>query len=355
MIAGSAIDYWLSGRASGEPAGMLDYNTKFDRREPTSVLTLGEIRELVSSRLNAPEIESISFLPGGFMNSNYRLRLRNNTSLVLRISASRADLKKELSVLKRVQGRVPVPAVIADGFSGTHPFALIEFMEGTLLSDGLHSLPAEELIKLAAEAGTALQAIHSFDLGKGGFFDENFAFDPVFENFGGSLYEYICANLVAGRVRERLGAVLAERALTAVRAKRQVYWSTQNSTRLIHCDYNLKNILIGKVGSVWKVVGILDWEFAIAGSPLVDVGNFLRFEDELPPGFGESFIRGYVSNSTDLPNNWREVARLLDLAAMVNFLDREGETPKSFRTAMSVIAKTVAECQNDAGPEITAY
>jgi hypothetical protein len=85
----------------------------------------------------------------------------------------------------------------------------------------------------------------------------------------------------------------------------------------------------------------LDWEFAMAGSPLVDIGNFLRFEDELPQGFGESFMEGYVSSSIGLPRNWREVARLLDLAAMVNFLDSEEETPKTFRTAISVIEKMV--------------
>jgi aminoglycoside phosphotransferase (APT) family kinase protein len=128
-----------------------------------------------------------------------------------------------------------------------------------------------------------------------------------------------------------------------VRAKREVYSSIPNSTRLIHCDYNLKNILIRKVGSVWKVVGILDWEFAISGSPLVDIGNFLRFEDELPAGFSEAFIGGYVSGSIGLPGNWREGARLLDLAAMVNFLEGKEETPKTFQTAVSVIANTVQQ------------
>jgi hypothetical protein len=61
----------------------------------------------------------------------------------------------------------------------------------------------------------------------------------------------------------------------------------------------------------------------------------------MPPGFSGSFIKGYLSSSIGLPDNWREVARLLDLAAMVNFLDSEEETAKSFRTAVSVIAKTV--------------
>jgi aminoglycoside phosphotransferase (APT) family kinase protein len=129
--------------------------------------------------------------------------------------------------------------------------------------------------------------------------------------------------------------------LERVRAKRDVYWSIPNSTRLIHCDYNLKNILIRRADSVWKVVGILDWEFALAGSPLVDIGNFLRFEDELPSGFREAFIQGYLSDPNELPSNWREVAKLLDLAAMVNFLEDERDAPKTFQTAISVIEKTV--------------
>jgi len=155
------------------------------------------------------------------------------------------------------------------------------------------------------------------------------------------LFDYIGSSLVAGRVRERLGAKLADRMLEFVRARRDVYWSIANCTRLIHSDYNLKNILIRHIDSVWKVVGILDWEFALAGSPLVDIGNFLRFEDELPSGVSEAFIRGYLSNSIGLPDNWREVAKLLDLAAMVNFLDDERDAPKTFRTAIAVITKTI--------------
>src|SRR5260370_10590384 len=113
---------------------MLDYDTKVDRRELLVVLDVHQVHELVSAKLNGCEIESISLLTGGFMNSNYRIVLRDNTSLVLRISSRRAELKKELSVLKHVYGRVPVPAVIAQHFSEPHPFALIKFVEGTPFS-----------------------------------------------------------------------------------------------------------------------------------------------------------------------------------------------------------------------------
>jgi aminoglycoside phosphotransferase (APT) family kinase protein len=197
---------------------MLDYNTKFDRRESTSALDEQEIRGLVRSHLGGSEIESVSVLTGGFVNSNYHLVLRDHRSLVLRITARSGDLKKELRVLKHVQGAVRVPAVVAEDFSGAHPFALLEFIEGALLSDSLGSLDAVDLTRVAFEAGISLQAIHSFDLGTAGFFDENFVFDPAFENFGGGLYEYICSSLASGRVRERLGENLAAQALEYVGA-----------------------------------------------------------------------------------------------------------------------------------------
>jgi hypothetical protein len=57
---------------------MLDYNSKFDRRKSTMVLDVKEILELGRSRLGGCEIESVSVLTGGFVNSNYRLVLRDH-------------------------------------------------------------------------------------------------------------------------------------------------------------------------------------------------------------------------------------------------------------------------------------
>ena len=73
----------------------------------------------------------------------------------------------------------------------------------------------------------------------------------------------------------------------------------------------------------------------------MDVGNFLRFEDELPTGFSDAFISGYASGAMGMPSNWREIARLLDLAAMVNFLEDKREAPRTFATAIGVITKTI--------------
>jgi len=110
-----------------------------------------------------------------------------------------------------------------------------------------------------------------------------------------------------------------------------------DTTSLIHCDYNAKNILVEND----RVAGVLDWEFAESGSGLVDVGNFLRFEDELPADFVHGFVEGY-SSARALPTSFRKIAHLLDLASMCSFLTSESERPNTFRTARTVIDRTLA-------------
>ena len=320
---------------------MIDYNEKFGRRAPAVSLNIDEIRELVDPSLEGSRIKSISLLGGGFVNSNYRLHLADNTSLVLRISKLVREFRKELRVLDLVRGQATTPEVIAKSFSKQFPFALIEFVEGELLSMVMSSLNDQVLEAVAIEAGKALRRVHSFDLGKAGFFDDQFVFNLEFENFGRAWYDYICSTLLSDRVRQRLGITVAEQVLDFVRDRRATYESIANTTRLIHCDYNPKNIIISPIDSHWKVAAILDWEFAASGSPLVDLGNFLRFDDELPAGFDQGFIQGYASDPGTFEDNWREITQLLDLAAMTNFLDSESENPKTFRTAVSVIEKTI--------------
>jgi hypothetical protein len=46
---------------------------------------------------------------------------------------------------------------------------------------------------------------------------------------------------------------------------------------------------------------VLDWEFALAGSPLFDTGNMLRFDHVLPTNSSSEFIRGYQEHGGQLP------------------------------------------------------
>ena len=92
-------------------------------------------------------------------------------------------------------------------------------------------------------------------------------FNSEFENFGRAWYDYICSTLLSDRVRQRLGITVAEQVLDFVRDRRVTYESIANTTRLIHCDYNPKNIIMSRIDLHWKVAAILDWRTIGEKSP----------------------------------------------------------------------------------------
>jgi hypothetical protein len=76
-------------------------------------------------------------------------------------------------------------------------------------------------------------------------------------------------------------------------------------------------------GGRWTVAAILDWEFAFAGSILVDIGNMLRYERPGQSRYEPHFSRGLADAGVDLPDDWFLRARLADLPALCELLTRE--------------------------------
>jgi fructokinase len=101
--------------------------------------------------------------------------------------------------------------------------------------------------------------------------------------------------------------------------------STASARQLVHSDFNGKNLLVLDRGDRWSISAVLDWEFAFSGSPLVDVGNMLRFRAAYPPSFVSGFIAGFREAGGDLPSDWQEVSEALDLYALADFLTRPPE------------------------------
>jgi len=58
---------------------------------------------------------------------------------------------------------------------------------------------------------------------------------------------------------------------------------------------------------------------------LCDVGNMLRFSEEIPPDFGAGFIAGFAEAGGALAPDWRELSRALDLFALADLLTRPAD------------------------------
>jgi len=52
---------------------------------------------------------------------------------------------------------------------------------------------------------------------------------------------------------------------------------------LVHGDFGKRNLLVRSIAGQWIVAAVLDWEFAVSGSPLADLGHFLRYEPASRP------------------------------------------------------------------------
>jgi aminoglycoside phosphotransferase (APT) family kinase protein len=84
---------------------------------------------------------------------------------------------------------------------------------------------------------------------------------------------------------------------------------------LTHSDLNPKNLLIDPATS--QVVAVLDWEFAHAGSPHTDLGNFCRFERD--PRLIEPLL--------DVTSGDLTRARAADLWALLELASRPLQDP----------------------------
>ena len=97
-----------------------------------------------------------------------------------------------------------------------------------------------------------------------------------------------------------------------------------SQSQLVHGDFGHRNLLVRCTGGTWRVVAVLDWEFAISASPLADIGHFLlRHERHSMDVIEPHFVKGYLDAGGDLPDEWRHLAGLVDVTALCESLTHE--------------------------------
>jgi fructokinase len=120
----------------------------------------------------------------------------------------------------------------------------------------------------------------------------------------------------------------------------RVVEGTRGDASLVHADFKPWNLLVGHEGCI---AGVLDWEFAFAGSALFDLGIFLRHDRSLPRDYRSSFIAGYLDAGGSLPADWHRLIKLLDLLNLCQLLERAPATSPAVGQLRGLVAATVAE------------
>src|SRR5262249_33243062 len=144
--------------------------------------------------------------------------------------------------------------------------------------------PAVEAASRAA--GRALAAIHAVTFPSSGWFGPDLSIGtPPWPTITWS--EMLCGWVDGGSAGERLQATVRHRLLGLIADHADEVESLDAHSRLVHADFTPWNLLTRD----GDFAGILDWEGAYAGNPMVDIGIYLRFSDR-HPGLKEGFAAG---------------------------------------------------------------
>jgi len=245
----------------------------------------------------------------------------------------------------RVRPRVPAPLFLyyaaSNPFTG-HPYAILEWLEGIALDDLPAVASRQEVALVGREVGAVLAAIGSHKFAAAGFLDGAIEVSKPMQMDGAVFRSYIHQDLVGGQAGERLGRELSRELWRFVTAASPLLDYLGDAPCLVHGDFDGSNILVLRVGETWKVSGVVDWEYAISATPLVDLGHILRppFGDIEP--FERNLIEGFVGHGGILAPEWKRACRLLDLINWVSFLNRPGAGPEVIESSREMIVRTIS-------------
>jgi aminoglycoside phosphotransferase (APT) family kinase protein len=265
-------------------------------------------------------------LSGGARNTNYRLlRVAQPEPVVLRLhTGDPTACLREQRLLELVKDSVPVPHVLRAEAAADPPWSLQTFVPGERFDHALSGASSAAVDRMAHSAGVALAHIHRFTFPRAGFLDPDLQLaDPLGPQY--AWHNMLQATLDGDRVRRHLGPELAGR------LERFVSDNTQLENQmsfggpcLSHSDYKPWNMLVRD----GQLAAVLDWEFAFAGAPLNDVGNFLRYSARQQPAYESGFVNGYRAAGGQLPDDWKRLSRMVDLINLSDFLNRaESDSP----------------------------
>ena len=321
---------------------------QWERRHPFLELDHGAVERLM--RPAAPDSRVYSFAPlmSGHRNTNYRVDLAEpdgtRRSIVLRLyTADPSACSREAALARLVGGAVPMPAVLHSAPDADPPYAVVSWIEGVKLDDLLLTADEQAIKAAIYAAGSVLAAIHRFSFPASGFLGPDLEVARPLQTGGEGWAAYVAWFLSERGVGERLGSDLTRRLGRLVSNSAARLDPLRDERSLVHADYKPWNLLVRQDDAGWSVAGVLDWEFAFAGSPLFDLAIFLRQEAQHPPAYARGFEAAYRDAGGNLPPDWRALTKLLDVLNLCSMLDGTGLGKAFVEDARRLLVATLDE------------
>lgn len=275
---------------------------------------LDEIGRLIADTGLRP-VGAVS-LSGGKANSNYRLEMESGGPCLLRIYQRAPEVQGlELALLRAFAGRLPVPDIIGVGDG----WVVEQLLPGRTLQRAAAAGAANEIERAAFGIGLALATIADTAFPKAGFLSEDLTVKEAWPSVTGGLDAFLEVGFSRPQLADRIGLPMISKVEVAWQRARDRVADVAAEPNLSHGDFKPSNLLIDD----GRLSGVLDWEFAHAGTWLLDAGQIVRHRGELPPDFCGDVERGLWEGGIEVPEDWLRLAGAVDLLSLVDFLGRD--------------------------------
>lgn len=313
------------------------------RSQPRRALSATSLERMVQAAFSSARIVDVQPLTDGLRNANFKIRLSSMSDpIVLRIFEHDASLcQKEADLLRLIGASVPVPEVLyaaPHGLGDTPPFTLLRYIEGITFRELKRSGDAEALAQASDSAGQVLAAIGRITFPKSGWLAPGPIIMPLLAGVD-PVPRLVDLYLGSTNLQKRMNAELRDRTHQLVWSWAPQIASVDAQSCLVHGDFGKRNLLVRMVAGQWKVAGVLDWELAMSGTPLIDLGHFLSYERASRPLIEPHFSAGYQNAGGRLPQNWRQLAGVLDVTSICESLTHDRLTDEAVTELVELVGE----------------
>lgn len=294
----------------------------------TRIYPLLEISRDELARLAGGPVTEVQLLTGGFTNTLHRVTRRGERLVIKHYAGGDEAYAFELATLRALGGVLPVPEVV--NADPARRAIVYRFLDGITLDDCRRREPPAAFASLAGPLGRLLAWVA-----------RTAPIDPDERWDAAPLVARAQVLLAGSRARERMGNPLAAALARAYAVHGAALdWGPRC---LCHHDLGFRNVLVQRaVEDRWRIAGVIDWESAGTGSPLVDVGSLFRYALRFDAAFVDAFELGYREEGA-LPDDWYRRARLLDAVRMIDMLDGVHELPGVYADCRMLLTKLATD------------
>ncbi len=211
------------------------------------------------------EVDRLVRLTAGGLNETYRVEVRNDQPVVVRIARRPTPwFTDEAKLMTQARGvGVPTPDVVGvehvDHDGGLLSFSILQLLPGRSLEELTDELSASDLERLIMDGGELMARVHS--VAAGGTNRHDLA--PPDEQLVARAVE------AAGQALGQEAAAIVERGAGLLRDV--VLTLPAPELSLAHGDFLPKHLLVDETGTI---AGVIDWEFAGPASPAFDLAHW---------------------------------------------------------------------------------